>query len=441
MAPAEDAPASLLSLLWEIRSVILLDVLTRSHRRGEPVFDNKLMRQRVHLGNCFDERNPKETNIYIEKPGIWPLARSARAFQATCRQLRDDVTLLINQTLKTGKTKAPFILDFMIVKDVGVFPTWLSFPYKTKRILSLRVNLRIIRPDPKAVPREWIKLARYPENLPRRWGELNTSTFWSFYAALALISLSRLRYKPADDETKGIESAAAPTNKHRISVVDAYLTPMEATPYVVDRLHLDFKPTEYRPDGEPIVPSMEDESRNGPFYKEGYVQFGHEVFHEKSGYSDGFETYELNLEEKAAGRVASGQLLKHVWECIGRISDYKDEEDELALSQYALANNVGEVTFSPPRGLPPVVDAAHMMSMNTDTWISSYESEGDWRTMNISKAIANEEAREDPAQGYLALLRLAKRRRALGWQVQFDKAREEYEALARVEREKDNKQP
>lgn len=127
MAPAEDAPASLLSLPWEIRSVILLDVLTRSHRRGEPVFDNKFMRQRVHLGNCFDERNPKETNIYIEKPGTWPLARSARALQATCRQLRDDVTLLINQTLKTGKTKAPFILDFMIerrrrVPHVAVFP-------------------------------------------------------------------------------------------------------------------------------------------------------------------------------------------------------------------------------------------------------------------------------------------------------------------------------
>lgn len=95
-------------------------------------------------------------------------------------------------------------------------------------------------------------------------------------------------------------------------MVNAYLTLIEATPYVVDRLHLDFKLTKYRPDGEPIIPSMEDESRNGPFYKEGYIQFGHEVFHKESSYSNSFETYKLNLEEKAAGRVTSGQLLKHV---------------------------------------------------------------------------------------------------------------------------------
>lgn len=459
MARVEAAPASLLSLPWEIRSVILLDVL-EPQRRREPIFDWKLMQKRVRLVNFFDEKHPKATNIYIERPGTWPLARSARALQATNRRLRDDVTLLINETFKTGKAKAPFILDIMVVKDVGVFPTWLCFPYKTKRILSLRVNLRIIRPDAKAVPLEWVELARYPANTPPRWGELKMPTFWSFFAVLALISLSRLRYRQAVDET-GIKSAAATTNKqqgqsadgdatgsqpttrgshatgsilkHRSSVMDAYLVPMEETPYVVDQFHIDYRPTEYRPNGKPIVPGVEDKSRNGPFYKDGHVQFGREVFHDNTEYSDSWETHELQMEEKAAGSVASGQLLEHTWQSITRMVDYKQGEDELALYHYVLANSVGEVTYSPPIG-----NDGCMMSKNTDSWISAYESDGDWRTMNISKAIAKEQASMDPARGYIALLQLAKRRRALGWQAQFD---EKQETQERARMKKDKKQP
>ncbi len=418
------------------------------------------MRNRVYLGNCFDERHPRATNIYIEKPGTWPLARSARALQATNRQLRDDATLLINEMFKTGKVEAPFILDIMIVKDIGVFPTWLCFPYKTKRILSLRVNLRIIRPDAKAVPLEWVESARYPANISPCWDELKTPTLWSFFAVLVLIPLSRLRYKPAVDATD-IKPVAAATNKqqgqsadidatgsqptakispatgsilnHRSRMMDAYLVPMEATPYIVDQLHIDYKPTEYRPNGKRIVPGVEDKSRNGPFYKEGYVQFGREAFHDNTDYSDSWETYELQMEDKAAGRVASGQLLEQTWQSITRITDYKKEEDELALYQYVLANSVGEVTYSPPVG-----NDGCMMSMNTDSWISAYESDGDWRTMNISKAIAKEEASEEPARGYITLLQLAKRRRALGWQAQFDKKQE---TLQKARRQKEKKQP
>lgn len=206
MAPTEAALASLLSLPWEIRSVILLNVL-KPQRRREPVFDATFIKKRVWLRNCFDETNPKTTTLFIEKPGTWPLARSARALQATNRQLREEVMLLINETFKTGKAKALFILDIMIVKDVGIFPTWLSFPYKTKRILSLRVNLRIVRPDPRTVPREWIEAARYPGKISPRTLQLEIPTFWSFFAALALISLSRLRYKPAVDKP-GTQSTA-----------------------------------------------------------------------------------------------------------------------------------------------------------------------------------------------------------------------------------------
>ncbi|KAJ2969168.1 hypothetical protein NQ176_g8813 [Zarea fungicola] len=459
MAPMSAAPVSLLSLPWEIRGVILLEVLEPQQRR-EPIFDRKFMQKRVRLRNLFDETHPKDTNIYIEKPGTWALAQSARALQATSRRLRDDVTLLINEIFKTGKEDAPFILDIMIVKDVGVFPTWLCFPYRTKRILSLRVNLRIIRPDAKAVPLEWVELARYPESISPRWGELNMPTFWSFFAVLTLLSLSRLRYAQVVDEA-GIKSAAAPTNeqqrqptdgdakdnqqqskgvhatgsilKHRSSVLDAYLVPMEETPYVVDQLHIDYKPTEYRPNGKVIVPGVEDKSRNGPFYKEGHVQFGREVFHDNTDYSDSWETHELQMEEKAAGRIASGQLLEYTWQSITRMTDYKQGEDELAIYHYTLASSVGEVVYSPPVG-----NDGCMMSKNTDSWISAYESDGDWRTMNISKAIAKEEASEEPAKGYIALLQLAKRRSALGWQAQFD---EKQEAQERDRSEKDKKQP
>lgn len=105
---------------------------------------------------------------------------------------------------------------------------------------------------------------------------------------------------------------------------------MEATPDVVDQLHLDFKPTEYMPNGKPIVPGVEDISRNGPFYKEGYVQFGREVFHDGPDYCDSWETHELQMKEKAAGLMASGQLLEHISESIIRIAGYENK-DELEL--------------------------------------------------------------------------------------------------------------
>lgn len=216
-----------------------------------------------------------------------------------------------------------------------------------------------------------------------------------------------------------LNRGAGGTQRHRSSVMDAYLVPIEETPYVVDQLHIDYKPTEYRPNGKCIVPGVEDKSRDGPFYKEGYVQFGREVFHDNTDYTGYWETYELLMQAKAAGKIASCQLLEHVSEALTSITQYQKEQDGMALYQYALANNVGEVTYSPPFG-----NDAYMMSKDTATWVSVYESDGDWRTMNISKAIAKEEAREDPARGYIASLQLAKRRRALGWQAQFDKGSE-----------------
>ncbi len=420
MPPAEAAPASLLTLPWEIRSAILLEVLTPQRRR-EPAFDKKFTQQRVHLRNCFDERNPKATNIYIENPGSWPLAQSAKALQATNRQLRDDVTLLIDKMLKTGMVKAPFVLDIMVVKDVGVFPTWLCFPYKTRRILQLRVNVRIIRPDAKASPLEWVELARFPEKRSG-YNELETSTFWSFYAALALISLSRLRYKPAAvDKTTSINSAETPTAEakvspatgskpgNRSSAMDAYLVPIEATPYVVDQLLLNFKPVEDRSTARPTVYGVYDNSRDGPFHKEGYVQFGRDVFYDIE------YPAQPQMEREAFGRVLGRQLLTHVRDSLRRITDYRIVDDELALYQYALANSAGEVTYSVPDG-----DDGCFMSKNTDSWISEFEHDVDWRTINITKAIAEEKASKYPSQGYIDVLQLAKRRRALGWQAQFD---------------------
>lgn len=435
MATVEAAAASLLSLPWELRRAILLDVLKpRRQRRVEPVFDRKFMRERVRLRNLFDEGHAEATNIYVEKPGTWPPAPPARALQATNRQLRDEATLLITETLKKkgkARPKAPFILDIMVVKDIGVLPTWLSFPCKTRRILSLRVNVRIVRlQDAKAVPIEWVEQARYP-------ADKTSATFWSFFAALTLIPLSRLRYRPAAAEgTTGIKSAAvaaaAPAStikstlgsirQHRSSVVDAYLVPMEATPYVVDQLYIDFKPFEHRPNGKLMIPGREDKIKGSLFYEEGYTQFGREVFDDDAGhYGSGAHWLQPRMEETAAGRVASDQLAEYTQDSITRITEERPDDD-LALYHYVLANSVGEVVYSSSVG-----NDMCMLSKATDSWISAYESIGDWRTMNISRAIAKEEAREHPARSYIALLQLAKRRRALGWQAQFDK---ENEALA-----------
>lgn len=409
--------ASLLDLPWDVRRVILRRVIRPPKPRREPVFDKKFMKGRIRLRNCFDETRPEATNIYVEKPQC--LYPTIKALLETCRQLREETTLLINKYFKTGKVEAPFVLDIMYVKDVGVFPTWISFPYKTKRILRLAINVRIIRPDPRTVPAEWISAARFPMVLDKYgvYRRPSPEPFWNFYAVVALYSLNRLSIKATANEThktnpKKSSSSSSSSFNHTTAVMDAHLIPMEATPYVVDRLSVHIKKHEYKANGTAITTAVEDNSRLSPFYKEGYIQFGREVFEDYDDYSDSWQDYEMQQAERAAGLLAGGQLAGFFWDAVHDHVDIPHHGH--FIYQSVLANSVGEITV-------PASDGSDLCrkSMHTASWVSTLESGGiEWETMNISKAIAEEEALDDPAQSYIDMLKIAKRRRALGWQAQ-----------------------
>ncbi|CEJ92337.1 hypothetical protein VHEMI07997 [[Torrubiella] hemipterigena] len=308
----------------------------------------------------------------------------------------------------------------MYVKDVGVFPTWISFPYKTKRILCLAINVHIIRPDRRTVTDEWISAARFPMVLDKYgvYRRPSPSPFWNFYAVVALYPLNRLSIKATTNEThktnlkKGSSSSSSSSLNHPTTVMDAHLIPMEATPYVVDTLSVHIKPHGHKANGTAITTAVEDNSMLGPFYKEGYIQFGREVFEDYDDYSESWQDYEMQQAERAAGLLASGQLGALFGEAIRDQVDFPRHEYFIYLS--VLANSVGEITV-------PTSDGRDfcLKSMHTASWVSTRESGGnEWETTNISKAIAEEEALDDPAQSYIDMLKIAKRRRALGWQAQ-----------------------
>ena len=55
----------ILSLLFEIRQPIILEVLPYVVKTPTPT--PKAIEQRARLINCFDEREPRESNIYVKR--------------------------------------------------------------------------------------------------------------------------------------------------------------------------------------------------------------------------------------------------------------------------------------------------------------------------------------------------------------------------------------
>lgn len=163
----ERTRSPLLRLPWEIRRPIIIDVLRYGRRFKPPSFSWELIESRVRLCNRFDDNYPDRTNFYVlrhKSPFL-----HGHGLRATNRQLCDETKLLIKEELESANTEIPFIFDVMFVKDVGIFPTWTSFPYQPKHLKMLAINLRIIRPGTAIVPDEWIEVARYSEAERSRW--------------------------------------------------------------------------------------------------------------------------------------------------------------------------------------------------------------------------------------------------------------------------------
>lgn len=324
-----QTPSRLLDLPCELRRAIIIEVLRRG-RKSEPAFNRKLIESRVRLRNCFDESFPEVTNLYVGRHKNRYL--HGNALQATNRQLRRETNLLIEEEIKSCNIEIPFILDVMIVKDVGVFPTWMSFPYRPEHLKMLTINLRIVRPGMSIVPNEWIEVARYEKEeyslwarSPAHWNIIMAVVFYAFgcfsvkadpaqpgvkrnnQAPIATTSAKQQDTQPSNPNAKELKLPIQPNfGDHQGDVLNAYL--LSSASYVTDKVFIDFKHPEYDVNNQPIPPEVEDSPKESQFYREGYVQFSREVFRDYS--SEWKDSDQIEDEERliSQGKFACYQL-------------------------------------------------------------------------------------------------------------------------------------
>ncbi|KAJ3478221.1 hypothetical protein NLG97_g8635 [Lecanicillium saksenae] len=179
----------LLSLPWEVRRPIIATVLPQG-RSKLPSLSDKLIKSRVRLRNCFDASHPEVTNFYV--PRYKNHRVNGNGLRATNRQLRYETDLLIEEELKSGKVEVPFVLDIMLVREIGVFPSWMSFPYQPEHLKKLTINLRIIRPGTATLPDEWVEMARYKYHkyVP------TLDTCWHLFMGIVYYALGCFSVKP-----------------------------------------------------------------------------------------------------------------------------------------------------------------------------------------------------------------------------------------------------
>lgn len=351
----KTTPRGLYSLPTELKRIIFLDVLQQG-RKKEPTFTRAFIQNRIRLRNCFDGTYTEltksdTTNIYVPKHRY--LKIHGHALLATNRQLRREIQALIEDELKSGKINVPFVLDVMFVKDIGVFPTWMSFPYKPRRLERLElihVNVRIIRQGAAAAfPNQWIEAARYPTDNPYRQYGLSPAT-WNLFMVLTLYAMGRFSAKPVTTNIKHLSQINPPKAPHKqeknSEIVDAYFLPI--APYTTDKLHVDFKPFEHLPNGSPIESKMEDDARKSIHFREGSTQFSREIFglepdprDNRVRFSIGGRTRRMTEDLIREGRLGSAQLVDRLVRAVSAVHYAQDHGYGVGID--VLADSIGKM--------------------------------------------------------------------------------------------------
>ncbi|CEJ82809.1 hypothetical protein VHEMI02856 [[Torrubiella] hemipterigena] len=260
----------LLDLPWEIRRDILTRALrpinTKNNNTSSlPSLSKESFQRRVRLRNCFDTDFPEETNLYVPRNNN--RYAQATGLRAVNRQLREETDLLIN------KLDLPFVMDIMVVKDVGIFPTWLSYPYPPRHLKKLTINLRTIQPGKCAIPTDWVEAGRHKQAKWEFWRK--GPTIWNIMAAITLYTFNCLSIKSTASESTRPNALSGLTN-----VADAHLSSSRA--FVTDKLCIHIAPLEYDAKNAPIPIETQDLCKESRLYREGYFQFGRELFEDFS---------------------------------------------------------------------------------------------------------------------------------------------------------------
>ncbi|KAJ2965965.1 hypothetical protein NQ176_g10364 [Zarea fungicola] len=399
--------SGLLGLPLEIRRIIILHVFKHRHRKA-PLLTKKVLSDRIRLRNRFDDKYPIETNIYVCRQKSYI---HANALLQTNRQLRQDTLDIIQDTLKTGKVKIPFVLDLMVIKDVGLLPTWMSCPYLPENIKRLKVNVRVFRPDKDIIPESWIPAAVYGG---REWSYEFTVCEWNFFVVLLFYAMGRL--SPSSENTIREQPETEPVqHMDKLSLgqqppgVSVYIS--AKAPYTVDELYLNVEKYEYYANGKFVLPYVEDWNKSSLWYKEGYYTFGRTIFTDDLLENDDDRIIVRVLK---AGTLGTGQVsgiggtLKELAYEAGDSHPWHTSYGYVTMQIYldALARNIKTVkTAYNERAETSVGDAGHWESL------LGYYFESD----DIVKAFKKEKSKEDPNEHVLHWFRLVKRRMDLGW--------------------------
>lgn len=449
--------ARLLSLPWEVRRPIIVEVL-RHQRQKTPVFSRKFIERRVRLRNCFDNSFPEITSFYVARHKNRYL--HGNALRATNRQLRYETNLVIQKGLETGSLDhLPFTLDIMVVKDIGVFPTWMSFPYQAKHIKKLTISLRIIRPG--AVPDEWVETARYSddefyarwENSPIRWNVIVMGVLLYAFGhfsvkpdpALPPIrrrsdepsatkeptqdtkevagdSKSNNKQKPKDKATKAEPNARSNLIDHKSDTFDAYV--LRKPSYVVDELLIEYHNYEYNTESKPIPPSNQDTStRESRFYKVGYLQFGRDIFRDFDPNDPNKDNEDLAYERRW---IYNGTYTCHqLKDTIGNLF-YNRQEPSMRYTVYGpylemLARSAGQVLESHCTGTnAPVIEKHPSNWIDRGYKRTSYLDPARYSKATVRRNLARELAKDSPDEDIVHDLRLLQIRRSHGWVEEDD---------------------
>ncbi len=216
--------SNLLGLPLETRLQIIRNVLASVDKAPviEEIIEDRIP-YRVHS---------QRSEIYV--PRVVTPAFHGNGLLLTNRQLSKETKYLL-QSMREKKTKGfEFVLDVMYVRGVGLLPTWLSVPVKTKDIGTLRVQFRIVRPPASLIERSWVVNAQY---LSPEFAKYQVSR-WLAHVLLSYAFRQMDMQHLSDDDEDDVEDA---------EYID---TKLSMNGYTVDQLLIDVHPLQVVSDGE-----------------------------------------------------------------------------------------------------------------------------------------------------------------------------------------------
>lgn len=387
------------------------------------LLSEKGLQNRARLCNHFDADYPLHTCIYIERRRTE--CAGADALLRTCRRLRHDTLDLLHVT--TSREEVTFVLDVLLVKDVGVFPTWMSMPPSLlEHVPRLQINLRIVRPNRRAIPLDWRYLAQNEQEQINIRGH-STPTVWNLYVVLFLHATSRLSSSPDNSvpqmavRTSGLDVPSSTPLAH------AYLAARGR--YTIGELRFQVAELEYRASGKPILPYVYVRNRQSAsrFYKDEYTPFAQCLL------GDYYPPPVAEPPRSVVDARAQGRMVS--WVCFSRLSMMirtqfgwyqvsrrtPSDHNQAAMNHFfdAAAEQIRAMVIY-YRDFPD--NATFLLGgeqRNAWEWVLGRH----FKVGDVTEMLVAEAELDSPDERRLRLLRLIERRMELGWwdQDKYDK--------------------